>query len=1226
METPYIRLFAVFARKPYVEKFTNKLGRRLAILTLGLALCCASALAQSDRGTITGTVSDPVGAVVPSAPIQARNVDTGAVYEAAGSATGNYTLAQLPVGTYELTVTVPGFKRFVRQNIAVPVAQTVRIDINLEVGQATESVTITAEAPMLKTESGEMSDNVATERLDELPVLQIGAEAGTTGLRNEYSVLQLTPGTSWTADSSVRVNGMPSNTQSFRIDGQEAGSGIWTTQSWAQPGVDAVQEVALQTSNYAAEYGQAGGGVFNLTMKSGTNQFHGSAYDYFVNEALNAGIPYTDNGNGSLDRPRDRANDYGGTFGGPVWIPKVYNGHDKTFFFVNFEQFRQTIITTNVPNTVPTAAMRDGNFSSMLTGRVLGTDPATGQSIMENQIFDPSSDHLVNGVIERNPFPGNIVPASDFDRVALAIQNLIPMPNLPGNVNNYLVPYANPKTSTAPSFKIDHSISEKSKLSGFYSYTGVTTPNADMMPAPITSARGTDVKTNMIRLNFDQTLTPTLLLHVGAGYMDTNYLESVKPYNVESGIGLKGTYDPNLFPTIEDLFTAGEGGYGSFGGPGSYMGPFTQIQIRNLKPTANISLTWVKSNHTYKFGGEVVVDGYLNNNNTYAAPWIVFSPNETSNPAYNGLPLPGTAGVNYASFLTGLVDNGYTAVSAKTRLGKHSLAGFAEDSWKVTRTLTLDYGLRYDFSTYLKAHDGIMPNVGPNTPNPAAGDLPGGTVFEATCGCSFAHNYPFAFGPRLGLAYQVIPKTVVRAGIGVSYSQTEANNYQSYAAAANTPYQSPAFGFPAYQLQNGLPYQLTFPNFNPGQYPVNGVPASTLNFFDQNAGRPARTIQWSVGIQREIIPSIVVEATYVGNRGVWWQANYMENDNMITPSILAAHNLNIQNAADEALMLEPLSSVLGTPLAAAHNITLPYPDFPTSEPVNQAIRPYPEYTSMLRLWDPVGDTWYNALQTRATKRFSHGLQFGASFVWSKNETIGAESDVSFSSPVAPASNDILNRQQNKYLSGYDQPLVTVISGSYTLPKLNINKAASWFVRDWQLGALLRYSSGLPIMAPLATNGLSQLLFLGEGPGGFSGGTYMDPVPGQPLFLKNLNCGCYDPNGSFVLNPKAWANPAPGTWGTAAAYYNDYRYQRHPVENMSLARNFRVKERFNLQIRAEFTNIFNRPGINNPTSTNALATQIPGANGTGAGFGYISTVSTATTPLPRQGQLVARFTF
>jgi hypothetical protein len=345
---------------------------RFLLLTACLFAISAAVFAQSDRGTITGTISDPAGAVVPNAPIEAKNVETGAVYQAATSSTGNYTLPQVPTGTYELTITVAGFKKFVRQNIVVPVAQTVRIDIPLEVGTSSDSVTITAEAPMLKTESGEMAHNVESGKLDNLPVLGIGTAAGSTGLRNAYSVLQVIPGSSWTPDSNVRINGMPSNTQALRIEGQESGSGIWTTQSWIQPGVDAIQEFAVQTSNYAAEFGQAGGGVFNITMKSGTNQYHGTGYDYFVNEALNAGVPFTNNGNGQLLRPRQRRNDYGFTVGGPVWLPKIYNGHDKTFFFFNFEQFRETVITNQIPVTVPTLAMRGGDFSGALTGRTLG--------------------------------------------------------------------------------------------------------------------------------------------------------------------------------------------------------------------------------------------------------------------------------------------------------------------------------------------------------------------------------------------------------------------------------------------------------------------------------------------------------------------------------------------------------------------------------------------------------------------------------------------------------------------------------------------------------------------------------------------------------------------------------------------------------------------------------------------------------------------------------------
>ena len=234
-------------------------------------------LGQSDRGTITGAVSDPAGAIIASAPIQAKHLETGVVYEAATSATGNYTLSQLPTGTYELNVTVPGFKSFVRQNLVLPVAQTLRIDVKLEVGSNAESVTVTEAAPLLKTESGELSHNVATDTMNNLPVMGIGAAASGAGIRNPYAVLQLLPGTDWRPDTSIRVNGLPSNTQSMRIEGQDATNGLIYTQSMTQPSVEAIQEFAVQTSNFAAEFGQVGGGYFNVTMRSGTNQFHGSA-------------------------------------------------------------------------------------------------------------------------------------------------------------------------------------------------------------------------------------------------------------------------------------------------------------------------------------------------------------------------------------------------------------------------------------------------------------------------------------------------------------------------------------------------------------------------------------------------------------------------------------------------------------------------------------------------------------------------------------------------------------------------------------------------------------------------------------------------------------------------------------------------------------------------------------------------------------------------------------
>src|SRR5215472_9997381 len=306
----------------------------------GLLFSVAFAYAQGDRGTITGTVSDPAGAVVADAPIQAREVETGVVYQAVSTNTGNYTVSQLPAGSYELSVTVPGFKRFIRQNLVLQVAQVLRIDVTLEVGAATESVTVSEAAPLLKTESGELSHNVSTDTVDNLPILGIGSSmAGSSAIRNPQAVAYLLPGAYVAPNAQMRVNGAPGNTASYRLEGQDASNGqVPATQAQTQPSVDSIQEVTIQTSNFAAEYGMVGGGFFNYTMKSGTNQLHGSAYDYFVNEAFNANTPWVN------AKPTARRNDYGFTVGGPVVLPKLYNGHDRTFFFFNFEQFRETEI------------------------------------------------------------------------------------------------------------------------------------------------------------------------------------------------------------------------------------------------------------------------------------------------------------------------------------------------------------------------------------------------------------------------------------------------------------------------------------------------------------------------------------------------------------------------------------------------------------------------------------------------------------------------------------------------------------------------------------------------------------------------------------------------------------------------------------------------------------------------------------------------------------------
>lgn len=1217
--------------------------RSPVLLLCSLLAFSVAAFGQSDRGTITGTVADPGGAVVPAAAIEARNLSTGLTYQTASTATGNYTVTELPVGQYEIDATVAGFKKYVRRGLVVQAAQTYRVDITLEVGAQTESVTVTAEAPLLKTESGELSNNISDQSLDTLPVLGIGsAFASNSGIRNPYAATNLVPGGIFQGDVTVRINGTPQNTQALRVEGQESSNAtMMAFGSQNQPSVDSIQEFSVQTSNYAAEFGQAGGGVFIATMKSGTNQFHGTAYDYFVNEALNASTPFTN------VKPRARRNDYGGTFGGPVRIPKIYDGRNKTFFFYNFEQFRENTIVNNVPLTVPTAAYRAGDFAAAIDGKNLGTAP-DGTPILEGEIFDPKTAHAAtSGQIVATPFPNNTIPTSRLDPVALNIQALVPQANLPGLNNNYLAGYVGIRHTDINSVKVDQILTDKQKFSVFYSRTHTYAPYSqvlagDSLPPEITVGRGNYDWVHTTRINYDYTIAPTLLLHVGVGYVNqhgpNDYTPALDSFNPAS-IGLKGTFVTGRFPSITNLCNAvvpagasNPVGCGSQGGlvnlgpttSGGFPGNTTGGGIYSFRPTGNASMTWVHGDHTFKAGTEVIVNNFMYAQDASSSGVFNFSAGETSEPylAPSTTLSGGTPGFPYASFLLGAVDNGNIGVPTDQHLGQQFYALFVQDSWKVTRKITLDYGLRWDYQTYMKEGAGRMPSISLTEPNPGAGNLPGATIFDGygpgRCNCNFAKNYPFAFGPRLGLAWQVAPKTVFRAGFGVVYAKPSA--YDNLTISSNNPFSSPGLFAPATYLAQGVPVTPNpWPYFNPGQYPnIPGQVASANipTVIDPNAGRPPRQLQWSVGLQREVVPNLMVEADYVGNRGAYWAANNLVNYNALTPQILAAHGINVNSATDLALLNLPLSNAS----VIARGFTAPYAGFPLSATLAQSLRPLPEYGTISAQYAPLGDTWYDSLQIKVIKRLSHGFDASYSLAWQKSLTNGAESEGTGGGVV----NNVFNRQNSKYISQFDQPLVSFIALNYTTPRVSYSFAGaagrglSWLTRDWTTGALLQYRSGLPIQSPTATSMLAT-----SGP--YFQGTFMDRVPGVPVFTQSLNCHCFDPSSTFVLNPAAWVNPPAGQFGTAAAYYNDYRYQRRPTENLNFGRTFRVRESMTLNIRAEFTNIFNRTEVNNPTSSNALLTQTRNAAGqTTGGFGYINTLG--TTALPRQGSIVARLVF
>ncbi|MGH7968028.1 MAG: hypothetical protein ACREIC_04805, partial [Limisphaerales bacterium] len=580
-----------------------------------------------------------------------------------------------------------------------------------------------------------------------------------------------------------------------------------------------------------------------------------------------------------------------------------------------------------------------------------------------------------------------------------------------------------------------------------------------------------------------------------------------------------------------------------------------------------------------------------------------------------------------------------------------------------------DYGLRYDYQGYMTEQYGRMQNASFGTFNSKL-NRNGAVLYGASCNCDFSHNYPFAFGPRIGAAYSLNTKTVIRGGAGIQYDVAEAPNGVLYSAADYYTINPNGYGISPLQntpnpkqngLQGGNAYApgnpfgnapVIWPNLDQNKYPTynNGIGApNTPAIFLDPHNRPGRILTWSIGVQREVRRDLVVEVSYVGNRGAYFPAPLMDQiaQNTLTPAdLLSRDGIDMTNATDRGLLTKQITDPavqLRFPQLAIVNVngtpTVPsvYPGFPAAQSLIQALRSTPQWGG-LGPWvgPPMGKTWYDSMQVQVTKRYSHGLQASGNFTWAKGDIIGSASDSTYFLGGQAAATDIFNFNNNKQLNQYVRPLAMTITLNYTTPRTGGDgfamKALSHAVRDWQLGAVLRYQSGALLGDPTSNNLLTtQLARNGQIFGG--GATNFQNLTGQPLFnvITDPNCRCFNPQTAQVLNPQAWTDAPGGTWGTAAPYYNNYRWQRQPSEAMSFARNFRMgKEgKYVLQVSGEFQNIFNRLqlpaptvsgfGINPlvaPTTANGINISGYGTIATANGIGYV----------PRNGQAVIRFQF
>lgn len=1184
--------------------------------------------AQSDRGTITGVVSDPQGRPIPAAAIVAINEATGTENHTSTTGTGDYTIPGLPAATYSVTVEAPGFSKLVRNGITVSVNVTARVDAALTVGSTSATVTVTADAPLLKTENPENNITVTTGDINDLPLdFGSGQEA-----RNPLTFAEMAPGTvriptSQGGWNSIHIDGTPGTTFRVLLDGQDSGSGLASADAdEQQASVEATQEFTLMQDSSQSEFGQTAGGIFNLTTKSGSNAIHGSAYEYLQNEDLDAAKPFSGTAAHPANvNPVNKQHDFGFSFGGPVYIPKLYDGRNRTFFFFNWEMYRYHVGTQGT-YTVPTAAEVQGDFSYLLTlgaGKVLGTDPL-GRPIISGTLYDPATTRTVNGQVVRDPFPSNYVNPKNFDSVSAKILTYLPKPTSSDPTFNYQYQYLTKHIEWLPSIKIDHNFTPNIHLAGYYSSTANDKDNGqDGLPDPVSERRYQQIRAHTVRFNADDILTPTVVLHVGVGYQryynpDSTPLTS---FNQSSQLGLPGALVGG-FPQIQNLNINNQSMPNL--GPGNY-----NLYVLN-KPTYVASVSWIKSAHTLKFGGEYRHESWLNQSSLNALGNYQFSSQQTSLPSTNGQGLSGGfLGNSLASFLLGQTNGESIGDVVNPRFVRGTGGFYGEDTWKITHKLTITYGARYDLEQLQHEQKYRTTMFSPTVANPSAGGLLGGALYEGygvgRCNCVFEHFWPYAIQPRIGVTYAVDNKTVVHAASGIFYAQQRVFNYASTGNSLgfgwNTASQStPGYGLSAGQLSAGIPYsaaQLYATTFDPGARPNAGQINTLPSWFYPNNGRPPRVWQTNIGIQRSLTKDMTLEADYVGVRGTQFEANGLININQVTPQILAAHGLDVTTTAAQNL----LRSTMASPTVAAAGFTVPYAGFPTGQTLAQALKPYPQFSSVGIARAMVGNYWYDSLQVKLQRRMAKGLWVLGTYTWSKDlGTVSSETG-----GTVPISNTYGPPKSQKTYESIDRPQILNISYRYEIPTFGFAQSG-WkrtLLAGWTTTGILNYQSGSPITAPGETNNFNGVLG--------AGGGYAVRVPGQSLLLHSVNSHSGNPRLVQFLNPAAWTNLPIGANSIAKPYYGNFRNPRYPAEQMGLGKVTKIHEGLTFSIRADLFNVFNRwayPNLGAGDFTAPTTISGTGVYQVANGFGYVggNVGSIGSYDPPRHGQIVARIQF
>ncbi len=1100
--------------------------RKIMTSLVGMVLLSSvAALSQTATGSLAGTITDPNGAVVPGAKIVATSAITGSKLEATSTDAGLYVFPTMPVSVYNVSVEKAGFKKLNRQNIEIRIAQRIDMNVSLEVGDVQQTVEVSAEAPLLETSTSEKGVSFSPKFMTSLPLF-------TGGIRNPRAFVSYMPGVN--AGAEVSISGSLGRAQEVQIDGgsliiPESGGTVFN-----MPSAEMFGEFKLVTGAYSAEYGRFGGGVEVYVSKSGTNWYHGTAFLNMRRDIWNSNA-WARNANPNPAqnfRPKERQNEVGGAAGGPVYIPKVYNGKDKTFWYMTYTQ-RLLPASIGFPlTTVPTAQMKQGDFSQL--GSQLIYDPAT----------------TANGA--RQPFPNNRIPTNRFSKVSANLLPLIPDPTRAALLNNYDFVNLSVIEQKIWSLKFDHAFTATNRVAFFLSKEDGGNLDTTNFAGPIGNGLGSNTqKPYNVRVNHDYSLSPSFLIHTMFAKSATRQgWDNPAQYGYASKLGIPGIpAEGDAMPRVNFLGQAGLSPYGVQDGKVAKGGQDNDTRMITQ------GFTWLKGSHELKFGWD------YRKLSTFGFDFAGSNGQYFFNRAQTAIPnSTGGSGHEFASMLLGAVDSANATVLPVllNEIRYYYTSGYFQDNWRATKKLTFNLGFRYEVPINWHVELGNYSGIDLTKPNIGAANTPGALVFYGNGPGRTNQLRPYPtdwsnIGPRLGFAYQASSKTVIRGGWGIYYQTLGNGGCGCRQGFANSNQVQGNGVDPVLNWDGGIPLR---PGYQPP--PLLDPTLSnfqTIDYFGPKYGKAPRVYNWSLNIQHEV-KRFLLDVGYVGNRGSG--LNSTISLNQLPTSALARGSQLTQTVA-------------------AAGVPVPYTGFPTGRSVAQSLRPFPQYLDVLSRNSGDGQSWYDSLQAKVERRFGN-FQLLASYTWSKSLSNSTWRQI-FSQQFNIGAQDAYNLSDMKSFNPFDQPHVFNVLWTYDMPfgkggkfATNLHPVANALVKGWTLAGAQRYYSGNLIQLVTPGNPLGTTLF--------STTTKANRNAGIPI-RTGANYGDLDPNNPNVrwFNSGAFSAAAPFTLGTGALYYGDFRQPMIAFENVSLIKKTTLfandRNPVNLTWRADAFNLFNR---------------------------------------------------